>query len=146
MCDVVYSRILIDTGDGEQPEYFANLNKALEEEQKGARIASVLLTHWHHDHVGGVNHILDKFKPVTRSRIAINMRCFIVEQLVAQAKVLKYPRQDSGDPELPQGWSYEHVKDGQLLEVEGASLEVVYTPGHTTDHVILYLKVLQKLE
>ena len=31
--------------------------------------------------------------------------------------------------------------DGQKFDVEGASVEVLHTPGHTTDHVVLHVKV-----
>ncbi len=34
------------------------------------------------------------------------------------------------------------LEDGEELKVEGATLEVVHTPGHTTDHFVLHLKVI----
>lgn len=49
-------RILIDTGDLDVPEYINHLDKVLKEEQ--ATIGTVILTHWHHDHVGGVRDVL----------------------------------------------------------------------------------------
>ena len=48
----VCSRILIDTADGEQPEFFLNLKKSINFDKFG--ISGVILTHWHHDHIGGV--------------------------------------------------------------------------------------------
>lgn len=33
------------------------------------------------------------------------------------------------------------MSDGQEFTVEGATLKAVFTPGHTTDHCILHLKV-----
>ncbi|KAJ1720735.1 hypothetical protein LPJ53_004662 [Coemansia erecta] len=47
-------RTLIDTGDGEQPEYFVNLRNTL----GASLIDRILLTHHHGDHVGGISQIL----------------------------------------------------------------------------------------
>ena len=57
---LVFSRVLIDTGDGQQPEYLENLSQTLRE--NSIELSSIILTHWHHDHVGGVPAILDKIK------------------------------------------------------------------------------------
>ena len=48
-------RILIDTGEG-KPSWSDGLLSILTSER--ATISDVLLTHWHHDHVGGVNDLL----------------------------------------------------------------------------------------
>lgn len=49
-------RILIDTGDENVPQYIEHLNGVLRQEQ--ASIGTIILTHWHHDHVGGVKDIV----------------------------------------------------------------------------------------
>ncbi|EOO02554.1 putative metallo-beta-lactamase domain protein [Phaeoacremonium minimum UCRPA7] len=49
-------RLLIDTGEG-KPSWIAAIKKTLEEEK--ASIASSLISHWHHDHVGGISQLLD---------------------------------------------------------------------------------------
>ena len=49
-------RLLIDTGDGQQPEYFLNLKKSLNFDRFG--LSGIILTHWHPDHVGGVQEAL----------------------------------------------------------------------------------------
>ncbi|KAI1469429.1 putative metallo-beta-lactamase domain protein [Daldinia caldariorum] len=49
-------RLLIDTGEG-KPSWIAALKKTLEEEKASIQIA--LLTHWHHDHTGGVGQLLE---------------------------------------------------------------------------------------
>ncbi|XP_075154681.1 beta-lactamase-like protein 2 homolog isoform X2 [Haematobia irritans] len=112
------SRILIDTGDPDVPEYITNLRGVLKEEK--AYIGTILLTHWHHDHVGGVKDVL---------RTCANKDC----------QVYKFPRNDAEDlcPEIPQDIKVAKLEDQQVFEVEGETLKIHHTPGHTTDHVVL---------
>ena len=51
----------------------------------------------------------------------------------------KFPRSD-----ITETNSFTKIVDGQSFEVEGATLTAIYTPGHTTDHVVLHLKVCTK--
>jgi ribonuclease/clavin/mitogillin len=48
-------RILIDTGEG-RTAWATSLKATLDQER--ATIASALITHWHHDHVGGIDDLL----------------------------------------------------------------------------------------
>src|SRR5947208_3318994 len=48
-------RLLIDTGEG-KPSWVALLGEVLREEK--ATISSVLITHWHPDHQGGISQVL----------------------------------------------------------------------------------------
>ncbi|KAH7029344.1 putative metallo-beta-lactamase domain protein [Microdochium trichocladiopsis] len=48
-------RILIDTAEG-RPSWIAALRRLLEQEK--AHIQQALITHWHHDHVGGIQDLL----------------------------------------------------------------------------------------
>lgn len=52
-------RILLDTGEG-RPAWAASLKSVLQ--QESADIDLVLLSHWHGDHVGGVNDLLSMAK------------------------------------------------------------------------------------
>ncbi|TDZ51562.1 Lactamase-like protein nscB [Colletotrichum trifolii] len=49
-------RILIDTGEG-AASWIAAVRSTLE--QENATIQTVLITHWHKDHVGGIDHLLE---------------------------------------------------------------------------------------
>lgn len=60
----------------------------------------------------------------------------------ADCNIWKHPRCPSDDPDgqLPSTIKLNWLKDGQIMKVEGATLEVHHTPGHTTDHVVIGLK------
>jgi len=60
----------------------------------------------------------------------------------SECKVWKYPRVDAPDnyDEIPKSVELLKLTNGQEFTVDGASVKVVYTPGHTTDHVVLLLK------
>ncbi|KAF2155011.1 metallo-beta-lactamase superfamily protein [Myriangium duriaei CBS 260.36] len=49
------SRLLLDTGEG-KPAWAISLKKVLD--QENASIERTILTHWHHDHVGGIQDVL----------------------------------------------------------------------------------------
>ncbi|XP_071804522.1 endoribonuclease LACTB2-like [Asterias amurensis] len=114
-------RFLIDTGEEDRPEYLSNLKKTLSDHN--ASIQEVLLTHWHDDHIGG---IADVYKEL---------------QLAPSISFSKLPRNPS-QPETIEGadLKYKYLEDGQVLQAEGATLRVVYTPGHTDDHMALLLE------
>lgn len=99
-------RILIDTGEG-KPVWAERLRQVLEEEK--ASIDTVLLTHWHHDHVGGVAQ---------------------VRELQPNVQIRKFVS-PSGHGDAAWGT----IKDEEVIKCEGASLKAVYSPGHTDDHV-----------
>ncbi|KAJ1325631.1 endoribonuclease LACTB2 [Microdochium nivale] len=49
-------RLLIDTAEG-RPSWIAALKRTLEQEK--AHIDKAIITHWHHDHVGGIQDLLE---------------------------------------------------------------------------------------
>ncbi|XP_019632669.1 PREDICTED: endoribonuclease LACTB2-like [Branchiostoma belcheri] len=129
------SRILIDTGDAGIPGYVPNLREALQ--SSGTALQEILITHWHHDHVGGIPAIWQAF------------------QLVSPFRISKLPRNPSGggskDTEgysPPQGEEttgvpgvgYSYLREGDVIKTEGATLKAIYTPGHTDDHMALLLE------
>lgn len=58
-----------------------------------------------------------------------------------QPKVWKHKRSsdDEPDTQLPSSIPLNWLIDGQEIRVEGATVKIHHTPGHTTDHVILTL-------
>ncbi|XP_059059378.1 beta-lactamase-like protein 2 homolog [Achroia grisella] len=114
------NRILLDTGDKDVNEYQKNLSELVQSEK--VNIEHIVLTHWHHDHIGGVENIYGS--------------------IAAQPQIWKHKRSSDDSPdnylptEIPVNW----LSDGQEIKVEGATVKVHHTPGHTTDHVVLTLQ------
>lgn len=75
-------------------------------EKENAVISKAIITHWHHDHQGGIKHLLE-MSPST--------------------EVYKHQPVDS---QL-------EIEDGQVFQVDGATLRAVFSPGHTQDHMAL---------
>lgn len=105
-------RILIDSGEG-RGAWKETLQRVLGEED--AEVETVLLTHWHHDHVGGVKDAL---------------------ALSPGARV--YKNQTAPSSYTPAGEA--DIAHGQTFRVEGASLRAFHSPGHTVDHMALVLE------
>lgn len=111
-------RILLDTGDENVPEYIGHLKQVISDER--ILINDIIISHWHHDHIGGVDEILDAIENKD------------------SCKVWKYRRSDAPEATL-KNVSIMELKHGQKFKIEGATLEVIHTPGHTTDHIVLVL-------
>ncbi|XP_012999523.2 endoribonuclease LACTB2 isoform X1 [Cavia porcellus] len=114
-------RILIDTGEPSTPEYINYLKQALVE--FNTTIQEILVTHWHFDHSGGIGDIC---KSIT------NDTAYCIKKL---------PRNPHKEEIIGNGaQQYVYLKDGDVIKTEGATLKVLYTPGHTDDHMALHLE------
>ncbi|XP_048384435.1 endoribonuclease LACTB2 isoform X2 [Stegostoma tigrinum] len=114
-------RFLIDTGEPGVPEYINCLKETLT--RLNASIQEILVTHWHIDHVGGIPDILKNVVDGSHLQIRKLSHC------PPQKETIKTCDEQ-----------YTYLKDGDVLETEGATLRVIYTPGHTTDHMALLLQ------
>jgi glyoxylase-like metal-dependent hydrolase (beta-lactamase superfamily II) len=104
--------ILVDTGAG--LEGYVPLLEEYMAHRGFRRLARVLLTHRHPDHLGGVAHLRARFAGLSVAK-------------------LLHPR-DTG---LPDGLG--DVHDGEVVEGDGVTLVAVHTPGHASDHLCYYL-------
>lgn len=68
-------------------------------------------------------------------------------QFTADCKIWKYPRNDAKDiyPEYLENFQLCSLNNDQCFHIDGATLKVIHTPGHTTDHCVLLLKENQEL-
>lgn len=79
-------------------------------EERQLQLTGVLITHHHFDHVGGLADLKAKYNPVVYG------------------------------PDNPSIDGLDHiVRAGDVIDVLGASLEVLEVPGHTLDHIAYFL-------
>lgn len=106
-------RLLLETGEG-AAAYDNLLASALDEHCDGAELDRLVLTHSHPDHIGGVDAV--------RARHG-------------ELPLWKLPH-EAGD----RGYRVHAIQDGDVVEVEGATLEAFWTPGHARDHLCFLLR------
>jgi endoribonuclease LACTB2 len=112
-----FRRLLIDTTDPNESGYITQLEGVLKEEN--SLISTIIATHWHHDHIGSIKDV--------------KLRKLITDD----CKIWKFPRLDA--EENYDGLEFSKLEDGQEFDLgDDMKLKVVYTPGHTTDHAILF--------
>lgn len=117
------SRLLIDTGDSNKPEYVENLKSVLKD--YGVQIQGIILTHYHSDHVGGIAEIERDIATGCDVPLYKHRRSWL----------------DWAAEEPPNSKSkYSFISDGEIISTEGATLQAFHTPGHTDDHIVLFLK------
>jgi glyoxylase-like metal-dependent hydrolase (beta-lactamase superfamily II) len=55
----IFRRILLDAGEQDDIQYLKILEDVLKEEN--VDFEHIIVTHWHHDHIGGVHNVVNKF-------------------------------------------------------------------------------------
>lgn len=122
-------RILIDTAEG-LSVWRERLERVLKEEGDGkVKITKVLLTHWHHDHVGGVDDVRDLIGEDG------------VEVWKGTGSCLGEEEESEFEKDEKKKKTKIHkIKPNQTFSVPGAHLTAIYTPGHTSDHMSFFLR------
>ncbi len=111
---------LVVVDPGEEPE---RLLAAIE--GMGAEVDAILLTHTHFDHVGAV-------APLARATGA-PVYVPVLEKAVLADIMSFVPFEGIGPYE---SWDAEEtVAGGETLELDGLTLDVIFTPGHSPGHV-----------
>lgn len=122
------SRILLDTGEG-LPSWPPLLEKVLQDEN--AKVSICLLSHWHHDHIGGVEQLLDICGRQGHDDVKVH-KCtpdLDPDGILAKATSRR-------------GLKVENVRDGDRFAVlhgqeseQEFEVRAFYCPGHTQDHM-----------
>ncbi|KAI1608439.1 beta-lactamase-like protein [Exophiala viscosa] len=107
-------RLLIDTGEGKK-QWTDTLRTVLDVHK--AKVSTCILTHWHHDHVGGVKS-LESLGPI---------KVYKAQPTLNPDGILDPDRVH----EISNGQRFSTTStDGKPFEIEA-----VHTPGHAKDHM-----------
>lgn len=96
--------------------------------QKGLTPRYILLTHGHHDHIGGVKKLMTAFEPV----LAIGARD--MELLTDSRKSLAAAKYNKLDDFMLE--NARALEDGEELELDELLIRILETPGHTKGGVV----------
>ncbi|KAF9557205.1 lactamase [Agrocybe pediades] len=148
--------ILVDTAEGKD-SYIPLLASALEARSDPSKpdISDIIISHWHHDHVGGIPSVLSLLKKLWVDRngdkpyTPPRLHKYPASQESKGGHTTEYNQlpkllaQISADQYIhpPTGSVFHDLVDGQTIRTADGStvFRVLHTPGHTVDSICLYV-------
>jgi endoribonuclease LACTB2 len=146
-------RTLLDAGEGSpKAEQVISTLEVLFAKEGVEGLDEIVITHLHHDHVGGASHLAKRFGPCRMSKFPSPKT-----EIERRKEVIRLEQERAGiDPashvipasaaithiglDFEVNSGYHRLSEGELLRTEGASLRVFWTPGHAPDHVVVLLE------
>lgn len=124
--------IVVDPADKGNNIYSA-LNK------NGFRVAGILLTHGHFDHIWGLDDLRNAANAAAESDGLDEIKVYASEE---EREVLKKPSLNISDQAGRPCSTYAdvYVRDGQEITIAGMTCKVIHTPGHTSGGCCYYFE------
>lgn len=123
--DTTKEAVVIDPAD--KPEKIISFI-----EKNNLRLKYIMLTHGHADHVLAVNKIIQRY----RVKVIVNAK----EKDMIVGKIINYSDVFSLNQEAIDEESCIFLNDGDEIKIDGATFEMIHTPGHTIGSVCYLLK------
>lgn len=122
VCEASNKAALVDPG--------GDLDSLLTEvKTQSVELESILLTHGHMDHIGGVAELSEQLHlPIIGPHREDD---FWIQSLPEQCRLFGFPRCESFTPTR---W----LQDGDSVQVGEERLSVIHCPGHTPGHVVFF--------
>lgn len=146
-------RVLLDAGEGSpKAELVLALLERVFHAENVEGLDEIIITHLHHDHVGAALEISRRFGPCRISKYPTAQ-----VEVDRRREVIRIEQEKSGiAPEsgiIPKTatitWigldfelnsKYHKLVDGEVIRTQGATLRILWTPGHASDHVVVLLE------
>lgn len=78
---------MLDAGDANVPQYISNLTSVLKDE--ACDIEHIVVSHWHHDHIGGVPEVLKLAGPGILFENLIELFTLLCLELACSNKIIE---------------------------------------------------------
>ena len=121
----------------------ASDRRRLERLRQEENVSEIWLTHWHEDHITHLDLFDDlplRIGPADAPALS-DIEAFLDAYGIKKEEYRRYwadimVKQFHFKPRQPEG----HLEDGQIIELNGVSVEVFHTPGHTPGHCALFFR------
>lgn len=108
-------------------------------QKNGFRVAAILLTHGHFDHIWGLDGLRDAVNAAAESEGLEPVKAYALE---AEKELLRDARKNVSEQAGRSCTTYAdvYVKDGQEISAAGMTCRVIGTPGHTVGGCCYYFE------